>query len=366
MNQKIFLSKPKLNPSLRNINSDEENITKFENSLENYLGEKKYVVALNSATSALHLALILLGVESGDEVICQSFTFVATANPIIYQKAKPIFIDSEKDTWNMCPILLEKAILDRINKGKKPKAIIFVNLYGMPAKIQEITAISKKYDIKLIEDAAEALGAEYKNRKCGTFADFSVISFNNNKIITTFGGGALICNHKKDKKKAVFLSKQARDIAPHYQHSEIGYNYRMSNVLAGIGVEQMNFLEKNIKIRRKNNTVYELFLKEIEGIEILSEYSKVNNSNHWLTCILIDEKITGFNREKLRLLLSDNNIESRPLWKPMHLQPIFKNSDFYGSNVSETLFKTGICLPSGSDLTETDLERITSTIKKLL
>ena len=363
--KKIYLSKPDSEFSLENINSSEKNVFKFEKLIERYLEVKKYVVALNSGTSAIHLALILAGVKKEDEVLCQSFTFTASANPIIYQGANPIFVDSEMDTFNMCPGLLEKAILDRFSKGVKPKAIVFVHLYGMPAKIDEISAIAKKYNIILIEDAAEALGSVYKGKKCGTFGDFGVFSFNHNKIITTFGGGALICNTIKDRDKAAFLSRQARDVAPHYQHSEIGYNYRISSVLAGIGIKQFKKLDENVLSRRNLNIYYTKFFSSIKGITILQElpYSK---SNHWLSCILIDEKITGFTRESLRLCFLENNIESRPFWKPMHLQPVFKDCIFYGNQISDNLFKDGLCLPSSSNLSETDLERIISSIKKLL
>ncbi|WP_299666370.1 DegT/DnrJ/EryC1/StrS family aminotransferase [uncultured Polaribacter sp.] len=366
MDTRIFLSKSISDISLENITSEEKNVLDFEKSLEKYLGKKNCVAALNSGTSAIHLSLILSGVSHGDEVLCQSFTYVASANPTIYQGAIPIFIDSEKDTWNMCPKYLEKAILDRISKGKKPKAIIFVHLYGMPAKIEEISLIAKKYNIKLIEDAAEALGSEFKGKKCGTFGDYGIISFNNNKIVTTFGGGVLICKNEEDKQKAIYLSKQARDKVAHYQHSEIGYNYRISNVLAGIGVKQMKFLEKHISRRRNVNFFYKKFFKELKGFKLLEELNKNRLSNHWLSCVVIDEKLTGFNREDLRMFLLKNNIESRPFWKPMHLQPVFKEFPFYGEMISENLFNNGLCLPSGSDLEITDLERITSSIKKLL
>lgn len=366
MSKKIELSKSTFKISLNTIDIEENNILAFENSLENYLKEKKHVVALNSATSAIHLALILSGVTNGDEVLCQSFTFVASVNPILYQNATPIFIDSEKDTWNMCPMYLEKAILDRIAKGKKPKAIVLVHLYGMPSKMDEILKIAKKYNILLIEDAAEALGAEYKGQKCGTFGDYGVFSFNNNKIITTFGGGALVCKSKNDKKKAVFLSEQARDIAPHYQHSTIGYNYRISNILAAIGYRQMQFLEENLIIRKTINKNYKLLLKKIKGISFLERPNKSFTSNNWLTCIIIDERITGFSKEKLRILLKENNIESRSIWKPMHLQPVFQNFPFYGNTICKELFERGLCLPSGSSITKEDLKTITLTIKKLL
>lgn len=341
------------------------NVNGFENDLESYIGENSNVACLVSGTSAIHLALILSGVELKDEVICQSMTFSASANPIKYQGANPIFIDSEKDTWNMCPIALEEAIKDKIAKGKKPKAIIVVHLYGMPAKMDEISTIAKKYDISLIEDAAEALGSTYKGQKCGTFGDFGILSFNGNKIITTSGGGALVSNTDEDKQKAIFLATQARDSAPHYQHSHVGYNYRMSNIVAGIGRGQMEVLDKHISFRRANNRFYHDIFQNIDGVTVFEEPSKDYFSNHWLSSVLIDETKTGFSREDLRLSLLEDNIESRPLWKPMHLQPIFKNDAYYGSNIAENLFKDGLCLPSGSNLVDEDRERIKKSIYKL-
>lgn len=342
------------------------NVNGFEKDLSNYLGENSEVACLASGTSALHLALILANVTRDDEVLCQSMTFSASANPIVYQCAKPVFIDSETDTWNMCPKALEEAIENRISKGKKPKAIIVVHLYGMPAKMDKILAISKKYSITLIEDAAEALGSTYKGQKCGTFGDFGILSFNGNKIITTSGGGALVCKTEEDKKKAIFLATQARDNAPHYQHSHIGYNYRMSNVLAGIGRGQMEVLDKHISLRRKNNHFYRDLFKNIKGITLLKEPSKDYFSNHWLSCVLIDEKRAGFSREDLRLKLRGDNIESRPLWKPMHMQPVFKDYAYYGGKVSEKLFEKGLCLPSGSNLTDEDRHKIESSILQLI
>lgn len=342
------------------------NVNGFEKDLENYIGENSNVACLVSGTSALHLALILSGVGYGDEVLCQSITFSASANPIVYQGAKPIFIDSERETWNMCPVFLEKTIEDRISKGKKPKAIIVVHLYGMPAKMDEITSIAKKYDVKLIEDAAEALGSTYKGQKCGTFGDFGILSFNGNKIITTSGGGALVCNNEEEKSKAVFLATQARDNAPHYQHSHIGYNYRMSNITAGIGRGQMEVLDKHIGFRRANNIFYRELFENIEGIDVFIEPSNDYFSNHWLSSVVINEEIVGFSREDLRLSMLGDNIESRPLWKPMHMQPVFKDCLYYGSNVSEKLFENGLCLPSGSNLTNEDKDRIRNSIEKLL
>ena len=342
------------------------NVTGFEYDLSNYIERESKVACLSSGTAALHLALILADVQQDDEVLCQTFTFSASANPIVFQKATPIFIDSEKDTWNMCPFHLEVAIEDRIAKGKKPKAIIIVHLYGMPAKMDEILAIAKKYDITLIEDAAEALGSTYKGQKCGTFGDFGILSFNGNKIITTSGGGALVCKTEASKQKAIFLATQARDNAAHYQHSEIGYNYRMSNVLAGIGRGQMEVLDKHIGLRRKNNQFYQDVFKDFDGITVFKESTNNFYSNHWLSCIVIDEAKTGFSREELRLSLEKENIESRPLWKPMHLQPVFKDCYYYGSGVTEGLFKNGLCLPSGSNLTKEDLDRIENSINNFL
>lgn len=340
-----------------------ENVVEFENDLKEELGGKNEIASLVSGTAALHLSLILTGVKAGDEVICQSFTFAASANPIIYQKATPIFVDSELDTWNMSPIYLEEAIKDRIAKGKKPKAIIVVHLYGMPAKIDEITSIAKKYNILLIEDAAESLGSKFNGKKCGTFGDFGILSFNGNKIITTSGGGAIICKDMAIKEKAIHLATQAKDTAAHYEHTSIGYNYRMSNILAGIGRGQMEVLNKHIAYRRANNSFYRTLFKNIENINLLQEPNKNYFSNHWLSVITIDENKSKFNREFLRLKLLENNIESRPLWKPMHLQPIFKSYPYYGGNVSEKLFKEGLCLPSGSNLSEEDRQRIKKVIE---
>ncbi|WP_299006434.1 aminotransferase class I/II-fold pyridoxal phosphate-dependent enzyme [uncultured Tenacibaculum sp.] len=342
------------------------NVNGFEQDLEEYVGENSKVACLASGTSALHLALILAGVKNGDEVLCQSMTFSASANPITYQGAIPVFVDSEKDTWNMCPKALEGAIEDGIAKGKKPKAIIVVHLYGMPAKKDKIVALSKKYDITLIEDAAEALGSTYKGQKCGTFGDFGILSFNGNKIITTSGGGALVCKNEEDKQKAIFLATQARDNAPHYQHSHIGYNYRMSNIVAGIGRGQMEILDKHIGFRRANNQFYQELFKDVEGVTVLTEPTSEYFSNHWLSAVVIEESKTGFSREDLRLALEKENIESRPLWKPMHLQPVFKECKYYGTNVSEKLFEDGLCLPSGSNLTDEDRLRIKEVILNML
>ena len=372
MNAKIWLSSPHMGGTeLDYIHEAFEqnwvaplgpNVNSFEDDLKTYLNENVEVAALSAGTAALHLALIILGVKYDDEVICQSFTFSASANPITYVGAKPVFVDSEPETWNMCPKALETAINDRITKGKKPKAIIVVHLYGMPAKLNEITEIANRYEIPLIEDAAEALGSTFKGQKCGTFGEMSILSFNGNKIITTSGGGALVCKTKEQKDKAVFLSTQARDNEPHYQHSQIGFNYRMSNISAGIGRGQMEVLEERVNARRKNHAFYAELFKDIEGINVFNEPNEDYYSNHWLSAIVIDEEKAGFNREQLRLALDQENIESRPLWKPMHLQPIFESAPYFGGNVAEELFKNGLCLPSGSNLNEEDLERIKNVI----
>jgi dTDP-4-amino-4,6-dideoxygalactose transaminase len=374
MNSKIWLSSPHMGGNETKYVKEAfdanwiaplgPNVNGFEKDLENFLNSGVNVAALSSGTGALHLALIACGVESGAEVICQSMTFSASANPIAYCGASPIFVDSEKDTWNMCPIALEIAIEDRISKGKKPKAIIVVHLYGMPAKMDEITAIAKKYGICVIEDAAEALGSTYKGKACGTFGRFGILSFNGNKIITTSGGGALVCHTQEDKDQAIFLSTQARDDAPHYQHSQIGYNYRMSNIIAGIGRGQMEVLKDRVEARRKMHDFYVEIFKDIEGVEVFSEPSDDYYSNHWLSAIVIDEKIVGKNREDLRLAFLNENIESRPLWKPMHLQPVFVDAPYYGTNVAEKLFDDGLCLPSGSNLSDYDRLRIEKIIKE--
>lgn len=376
MKSKIWLSPPHMGGTeLKYIHKafDENfiaplgtNIDAFENNLQNFLGESVNVVALSSGTAALHLALVMLGVKMGDEVICQSMTFSASANPIVYQGATPIFIDSERETWNICPKALEIAIKDRLSRGKKPKAIILVHLYGMPAKMDEIMKIANKYEIPIVEDAAEALGSTYKGKKCGTFGEMSILSFNGNKIITTSGGGALVCKKKEQKERAIFLSTQARDNKSYYQHSEIGYNYRISNVSAGIGCGQMEVLEERIIQRRFNHNFYRNLFESMEGISIFSEPNDDFYSNHWLSAIVIDEERIGFDREKLRLKFLENNIETRPLWKPMHLQPIFTNVPYYGEDVSERLFQKGLCLPSGSNMTDNDRERIAKIFGEMI
>lgn len=339
------------------------NIEGFETDIERNLGNGIKAVALSSGTAALHLSLILLGIKSGDEVLCQSMTFSATANPIAYQQATPVFVDSELSTWNIDPSLLKIAIQDRITKGKKPKALIVVHLYGMPAQMEEINDIAGSYDIPVIEDAAEALGSKYCNQNAGTFGDIGILSFNGNKIITTSGGGALVSRNKNYVQKAHFLATQARDDAPHYQHSEIGYNYRLSNICAGIGRGQMEVLDHRVKSRRENYIFYKGRLENRSGIVFQDEPNKKYYSNHWLTTILFKDYTT---REKVRLHLDKYNIESRPLWKPMHLQPIFSQYPFYGTDVSEKLFEKGLCLPSGSNLSEGDLNFIADRIIEIL
>lgn len=343
-----------------------DNLIGFENDLENYLQKDTKIACTISGTAAIHLALILANVSQDDEVLCQSMTYAASVNPVVYQHAIPVFVGSEKDTWNMCPNALEEAIKDRISQGKKPKAIIVVHSYGMPAKMDEITALANQYKITLIEDAAEALGSSYKGQKCGTFGDYAALSFNGNKIITTSGGGAVVCKNEEIKNKALFLATQARDKASHYQHSEIGYNYRMSNIIAGIGRGQMKVLDKHIELRRKVNQFYKNIFKDVEGVTVFEESSSGCYSNHWLTCVTIDESKAGFNREDLRIALEQENIESRPLWKPLHLQPIFARYMYYGTNFCENLFNTGLCLPSGSNLTTEEKQRIVEVIASFL
>ncbi|KAB1155847.1 DegT/DnrJ/EryC1/StrS family aminotransferase [Flavobacterium luteum] len=372
-NSKIWLSSPHMGGNEQKyVNEAFEtnwvaplgpNVTGFERDLEQYINENGHVAALSSGTAAIHLGLVLLGVKLGDEVICQSFTFSASANPILYQGAIPIFIDSEYETWNMCPKALEEAIIDRISKGKKPKAIIAVHLYGMPFKVDEIKVVANKYEIPIIEDSAEALGSSYKGRKCGTFGDIGVLSFNGNKIITTSGGGALVASSKELKEKAVFFATQSRDNAPHYQHSEIGYNYRLSNICAGIGRGQMEVLDKHVSLRREMHDFYANYFANNDGIKVLSEPNSDYFSNHWLSAILVDpNKNNGKTREDLRLAFENANIESRPLWKPMHLQPIFEKYPYYGEKVAQELFENGLCLPSGSNLENEDKKRIRQTL----
>lgn len=370
MEKRIYLSPPHLSGSEKKyVNQAFDtnwiaplgpNVDGFEDELSRYTGAK-YVAALTTGTAAIHLALIMLGVKQGDEVLASSFTFSASANPIVYVGATPIFIDSEKDTWNMSPDLLETAIKDRLKHGKKPKAIILVHLYGMPAKIDEIMQIASKYDIPVIEDAAEALGAKYKGKQVGTFGQMGVLSFNGNKIITTSGGGALMSNKKEFIDKAKFLSTQARDDAPHYQHTEIGYNYRMSNLLAGVGRGQLEVIDERVNQCRKNHAFYSRYFADKKGIEILTE-AEGFYSNYWLTTVTIDSKKTGFANDELRIHLEKHNIESRPLWKPMHLQPVFIKYPAYTNGLSERLFNCGLCLPSGTNMTLEDKNRIKNAL----
>lgn len=343
------------------------NVNEFENAISHSLSKNDgiYTAALVSGTAAIHLALKMLNVQSGDIVIVQSFTFCGTTSPVDYQGAEIIFVDSELDTWNMCPAALEEAIM--ANAHKNIKAIIPVHLYGMPAKISEITEVASKYQIPIIEDAAEALGSSYKGLKCGTFGLMSALSFNGNKIITTSGGGALVSKNEKYIKQARFLATQARDEAPHYQHSQIGYNYRMSNIIAGIGRGQMEVLDLRVQQRRANNNKYREFFHNVSGISFQDEPNENYFSNFWLTAILVDPKLTGgITREDIRLALEKDNIESRPLWKPMHLQPVYSGTKFYGLGVCEKLFEQGLCLPSGSNLTSEEFDRIFSSLNKVL
>ena len=371
-NEKIWLSSPHIStneqeyvneafksnwiaPVGPHIDSFEKNLSEISN---NY-----HVAALNSGTAAIHLALLVLGVKRNDNVICSSFTFAASTNPIIYVGAQPVLIDSEKETWNMCPVLLENAILELSSINKKPKAIILVHLYGFPAKLNEIISISKKYKIPIIEDAAEAIGSTFNNKPLGTFGDLGIFSFNGNKIITTSSGGALISKNIDFIKKAKFLATQAREDYPHYEHKEIGYNYRMSNVCAAIGLGQLEVLEKRVKKRRYIYEYYKSKLSDIKQIKFLEELPGYY-SNRWLTTILFDKEAI-INRETVRLSLLKENIESRPLWKPMHLQPLFKNCKVFDNGVSEDLFCRGLCLPSGSNMNDINLDRVIDNIKTL-
>ena len=332
----------------------------FENRLVDFLDEKSQVVALNSGTAAIHLGLQLLGVQKGDVVLCQSLTFIASVNPVLYLGAIPVFIGSEKETWNLCPIELEEAILNQLNKGIQPKAIVVVHLYGMPAKMNEIITISKKYNIPILEDAAEALGSSYTNQPCGTFGDFGVFSFNGNKIITTSGGGALLCHSEAVKKKAVFLATQAKEDAVYYEHTQVGYNYRMSNISASIGLGQLEVLSEHIQHRKQNHHFYKQLFENLSEVTLHQEPNEDFISNHWLTVI----QLASFEqREALRLHLEKYNIESRPVWKPMHLQPLFQDNLYFGDDLADKLFDNGLCLPSGSNLSEEDKNCIKEAIE---
>ena len=341
------------------------NVDEFEIRLKKYLDAPK-VVALSAGTAAIHLGLVMLDVSEGDEVICQSFTFSASANPICYQGAKPVFVDSEPDTWNMCPIALENAIIDRYKvTGKYPKAILPVHLYGMPAKMDEIKAVADKYGIPVLEDSAEALGSEYKGVKCGTIGDYGALSFNGNKIITTSGGGALICPNEDAGKRVTFYATQARENRPYYYHEVIGYIYRLSNVSAGIGCGQMDVLEDHVARRREIHSLYTEGLKDLDNVIVFDNPSKDYNSNFWLTTILIDPKC-GITPDEVRIALNEENIETRLLWRPMHMQPIYKDAPYYGGDVCEKLFEQGLCLPSGSSLTDSDIKRVIEALRKVL
>ena len=352
------------------------NVNAFEKSLRDFLiengklkveDEGKQVVALSAGTAALHLGLILLGVQAGDEVICQSFTFCASANPVTYLGATAVFVDSEEDTWNMNPVLLEEAIRDRMAKtGRKPKAIIPVHLYGMPAQMDEICAVAEKYEIPVLEDAAEALGSEYKGQKCGTLGVYGALSFNGNKMITTSGGGALVVPNEESKKAAMFYATQAREPYPYYQHEKIGYNYRMSNICAGIGLGQMTVLEEHVAHHRRVHELYEQAFANVKGIELKSNPDERFHANYWLCTILIDKEETGVDCEELRVFLDSKGIETRPLWKPMHLQPVFAGSPCYVDGTSEKLFEKGLCIPAGPCVTDEDVAYIVSEIKSCI
>lgn len=372
MNTKIWLSSPHMGTNeFNNIKEAFDtnwiaplgpHVDGFERDLATYLGEDVHVAALSSGTAALHLALIMLGVRAGDEVICQSMTFSASANPIAYQGATPVFVDSEDRTWNMSPEWLERAIEDRISQGRKPKAIIVVHLYGMPAEMDRIMAIADRHAIPVVEDAAEALGSSYRGRRLGTFGAMSILSFNGNKIITTSGGGALVSKDEAHIRQARFLATQARDAAPHYQHSQIGYNYRMSNICAAIGRGQMDVLPDRVQQRRANYAFYREQLAAIPAISFPDEPGGDFHSNRWLSTILVDDS-QGVSREDIRLALEKENIESRPLWKPMHMQPVFEAAPYYGDGTSERLFEKGLCLPSGSNMTDEERERVLVSLK---
>ena len=341
------------------------NVNEFEKAAASYCGVKD-AAALSSGTAAIHLALIILGVKAGDEVIASSFTFSGTVNPILYQNATPIFVDSEKGSWNMDPNLLEEAVKDRIKKGKRIKAIIPVHLYGMPANMEEILRIAEQYDIPVVEDAAEALGSHYKERQAGSFGKIAILSFNGNKILNTSGGGMLLSDDTHITEQARFLSTQARDKAPWYQHSQVGYNYRMSNIIAGVGRGQMEVIDERVEQRRRNHFFYRDHLEHVEGITILKEPGEEYFSNHWLSAIFVDTEKTGSSNKLLLEKLEKHNIESRHLWKPMHMQPVFSDCPAYVNGCSEQLFQQGLCLPSGSNMTDDDRARVLEVLKASL
>jgi dTDP-4-amino-4,6-dideoxygalactose transaminase len=376
MKDKIWLSSPHLCGSEISFVNDAfannwiaplgPNVNGFENDISAYLNSEDFIysAALTSGTAAIHMALLMLGVGSEDIVMVQSFTFCGTTNPVSYLGAKLVFIDSERETWNMCPKALFQAL--EKYKGQNVKAILPVHLYGMPANMKSLQEIADRFHVPIVEDAAEALGSKYKDQYCGTFGEMAALSFNGNKIITTSGGGALVSRHKHYIDRARFLATQARDEAPHYQHSQIGYNYRMSNVVAGIGRGQMEVLDERVAQRRANNQRYRRFFERVPGITFQSEPTAEYHSNFWLTAILVEPDLTGgLSREDVRLALEAENIESRPLWKPMHMQPVYEGSEFFGWGVCEELFEKGLCLPSGSNLTEHDFDRIFEVLSKL-
>lgn len=343
------------------------NVEGFERDLEAFFGEGRHAAALSSGTAALHLALVLSGVTRGDEVICQSFTFCASANPIVYQGAVPVFVDSEPDTWNLSPELLEKAVRERIRlTGRSPKAIVAADLYGMPAMMDEVLGVARSYGIPMVEDAAEAMGAAFEGRLCGTFGTYSAISFNGNKMITTGGGGALLCPSEEAKRRAVFYATQAREPRPYYHHEQIGYNYRLSNVSAGIGRGQMLVVQGHIAHHRRLAALYASLLSDVEGIALHTNPSARYDSNYWLNAVLIDPARTGTDTESVRRHLENCGIESRPLWKPLHLQPVFSGTPAYVNGVSEHCFAQGLCLPSGPWVSEEDVLHIVNEIKKCI
>ena len=373
MNKRIFLSFPHLGGNeMQYINEAFSeswvvplgpHVDEFERRLETYLSASN-VVALSAGTAALHLGLVELGVTAGDEVLCQSFTFAASANPVKYQGANPVIVDSEPDTWNMSPDALERAIIDRKRvTGSYPKAIVVVHLYGMPAKMSEIMAIAARYNIPVLEDAAEALGSTYKGRKCGTIGNFGALSFNGNKIITTSGGGALICPNDEAERHVKFLATQAREPMPYYYHKEIGYNYRLSNISAGIGCGQMEHIAERVARRREIHALYVKGLASLPGITVHTEPTADAVSNFWLTTILLDDSLQ-FSPEDLRQALEAENIESRRLWRPMNMQPVYADAPFYGDGCAERLFNRGLCLPSGSILTDEEIARVVDCITK--
>lgn len=339
------------------------NVNAFEQDLEQLCGEGKHVVVLSSGTAAIHLALVNLGITRGDEVICQSMTFSASANPIVYQGATPVFVDSERDSWNMDPNLLEDAIKDRIKKtGRQPKAIIPVYLYGMPGMIDEIMEVARRYEIPVVEDSAEAFGSRYRGQLCGTFGDYGIMSFNGNKMITTSGGGGLICPDEATKKRIMFFATQSREPKPYYLHKEIGYNYRMSNICAGIGRGQMTVLDEHLAHHKHLCDRYVELFANVDGITVHTNPDERYDSNYWLNTITIDPVKTGTDYETVRQHLEACNIESRPLWKPMHTQPVFRGAPAYVNGVSEEIFGVGLCLPSGPCVSDEDVELVAQEI----